>query len=70
MVECHPNVLVLLASVDCHLASFVFKNTFVLLLQLLYQLFVDLRVDMADIAVIKIPAYGLLVVTNSAVGKT
>ena len=56
-----------LAYVDCHLASSVFKNTFILLLQLLDHFVIDLWVDMADLAAVNMPAYSLLVVVNRAV---
>ena len=69
LVKFHSNILVFLDSVDCHLASSVFKNTFIFLLQWPDQFFVDLRFDMADLAVINIPAYSLMVVVNCAVGN-
>ena len=68
IVKCHSKILVFLASIDCHLASSVFKNTFVFLLQRFDQFVVDFRVDMANLAVINMPAYSLLVVVNHAVG--
>ena len=58
-----------LASIDCHLNSSIFKNTFVFLLQLFDQFFVDFWVDMANLAVINMPEYSLLVFVNCAVGN-
>ena len=69
IVECHPKIIVFLASVECHLASSVFKIIIVLFLQLLNQFVVELWVDMADLAVINMPAYSLMVVVNHAVGN-
>ena len=57
-----------LASVKCRLSGSFFKNTFVFLLQIIDQFVVDLRVGMADLAVINMPAYILLVVFNCMVG--
>ena len=59
-----------LSSVHCHLSGSVLEDTFVLFLEYLDQIIIDLCVHMADITVVHVPAYRLLSPVHHSIGYT